>query len=76
MRLGMVMKAFLVSMIMMCIMAGAVSAATVEEKRQAIRNTTRETLDEIYRAQPKARDVVANPQAMPHFPLRMLNWAS
>lgn len=60
MRLRIFMKAFLVAMIMLSMMAGAVSAATVEEKRQAIRNMTRETLDEIYRVQPKARDVVAN----------------
>ena len=44
----------------MTMMMSVVSAATVEEKRQAIRNVTNETLNEVYQAQPKARSVVAN----------------
>jgi len=60
MRLKMFMRAFVISLLMMSMMAAVVSAASVEEKRQSIRNTTNETLNEIYNAQPKARDVVAN----------------
>ncbi|HAK72577.1 MAG TPA: hypothetical protein DCP36_01515 [Sporomusaceae bacterium] len=60
MRLKVFMKTFVILLLMMSMMAAVVSAASVEEKRQAIRNTTNETLNEIYNVQPKARDVVAN----------------
>ena len=60
MRLHMVIKTFTVLIALMVMTVGVASAATVEEKRQAIRNMTNETLHEIYRVQPNARDAVAN----------------
>jgi lipid-binding SYLF domain-containing protein len=54
------MKIFTVLMVMMVMSNTVVSAATVEEKRQAIRDTTNETLNEVYSVQPKAQDAVAN----------------
>lgn len=60
MRLNTFMKTFTVLMVMMVMTVTVVSAATVEEKRQAIRNVTNETLNEVYSVQPKARDAVAN----------------
>lgn len=60
MRFVTFVKAFTVLIVMMIMTITSVSAASVEEKRQAIRNTTNETLEEIYNAQPKAREAVAN----------------
>ncbi|MBP1763630.1 MAG: hypothetical protein H6Q65_688 [Firmicutes bacterium] len=60
MRLNTVIKTFTVLMVLMVMTVAVVSAATVEEKRQAIRNVTNETLNEVYSVQPKARDAVAN----------------
>lgn len=53
-------KTFALLTVLMVMTISAVSAATVEEKRQSIRNATTETLNEVYSAQPKARDAVAN----------------
>lgn len=60
MRLNTLMKILTLLVVMMVMTIAVVSAATVEEKRQAIRNVTNETLNEVYSVQPKARDAVAN----------------
>ncbi len=60
MRLNTIMKTFTILMVLMVTTIAVVSAATVEEKRQAIRNVTNETLNDVYSVQPKARDAVAN----------------
>ena len=54
------MKAFSLLIVLMFMTIAVVSAATVEERRQAIRNINTETLSEVYAAQPKARGAVTN----------------
>jgi lipid-binding SYLF domain-containing protein len=60
MRMNTFMKTFTLVLALMVMTIAVVSAASVEEKRQAIRNVTNETLNEVYSAQPKSRDAVAN----------------
>jgi lipid-binding SYLF domain-containing protein len=60
MRLNTGMKAFILLVALMVMTVAVASAASVEEKRQAIRNETRETLDKLYSVQPKARNAVEN----------------
>lgn len=60
MHLSTFMKAFTLLAVLLVMTIPVVSAASVEEKRQAIRNTTNETLNEVYSFQPKAREAVAN----------------
>jgi len=60
MRLNIFIKTFTILSVLMVMSIAMVSAATVEEKRQAIRNLTSETLNEVYAAQPSARDAVEN----------------
>jgi len=60
MRMNTLMKTFTILAVLMVMTIAVVSAATVEERRQGIRNVTNETLNDVYSAQPKARDVVAN----------------
>ncbi|HWR41274.1 MAG TPA: YSC84-related protein [Patescibacteria group bacterium] len=58
MRLKIFMKTLAISVGLMMLTMGVVSAATAEEKRQGIRKVTNETLNEVYQAQPKAQAVV------------------
>lgn len=60
MRRNTFIKTITILIVLMVMTIAVASAATVEEKRQAIRNVTNETLNEIYSVQPKARDAVAN----------------
>lgn len=60
MRINTFIKTFTTLTVLMVMTIGVVSAASVEERRQAIRNVRNETLQEIYSAQPKAKNVVAN----------------
>lgn len=53
-------KTFTILIVLMVMTITVVSAATIEESRQSIRNVTNETLHEVYNVQPKARDAVAN----------------
>jgi lipid-binding SYLF domain-containing protein len=59
MRLNTFLKTFTLWIVLMVMTIAVVSAASVEERRQAIRNITNETLNEVYSVQPKARDAVA-----------------
>jgi len=59
MRLNTVIKTITILIALVVMTVAVVSAATVEEKRQAIRNVTNETLNEVYSVQPNARDAVA-----------------
>lgn len=54
------MKSITLVVVWMMMTIAVASAATVEERRQEIRNLTKETLTEIYSVQPKARDAVTN----------------
>ena len=54
------MKTFTILAVLMVMTIAAASAASVEERRQAIRNVTNETLSEVYAVQPSARNAVAN----------------
>ena len=60
MNLNTFMKTNTILMVLMLMTIAVASAATVKERRQAIRNETNETLNKVYSVQPKARDVVAN----------------
>jgi lipid-binding SYLF domain-containing protein len=60
MRMNTFMKTFTILTVLMVMTIAVVSAATVGERRQEIRNVTNETLNEVYNVQPKARDAVAN----------------
>ena len=60
MRMNIFMKTFTILMVLMMMTIAVVSAASVEERRQAIRNITSETLSEVYSVQPKAKDAVEN----------------
>ncbi|QDR81257.1 YSC84-related protein [Sporomusa termitida] len=60
MRFNILTKIFTLLIVLLGMTGAVVSAATVEEKRQAIREATQETLNEVYSVQPKARDAVAN----------------
>ena len=74
MRMNSFIKTFTILTMLMVMTIGVASAATVEEKRQKIRNTTNETLNEIYSAQPKARDAVANAAGYAAFSITDAKW--
>lgn len=59
MRINRLMKIFTIFTVLMVMTIAMVSAASVEERRQAIRNVTNETLQEVYSVQPKAKKNVA-----------------
>lgn len=52
------MKVFTVLTIMLSLTVSAASAASVQEKREAIRNSTNETLNKLYNIHPSARQAV------------------
>jgi len=60
MRLNTFMKSFTILMVLMVMTVAVASAASVEEKRQSIRNVANDTLNEVYNVKPSARDAVAN----------------
>lgn len=60
MRMNTFIRTFTLLTILLVMTIGVVSAASVEEKRQKIREATAETLNEVYNAQPKSRAAVAN----------------
>jgi len=59
-RLNILTKIFTLLIALLGTAGAMASAATVEEKRQNIREATQETLNEVYSVQSKARDAVAN----------------
>jgi lipid-binding SYLF domain-containing protein len=60
MHIKTIMKTFTILTLVMVMTIGVVSAATVEERRQSIRSDKNETLQKVYNAQPRAKNVIAN----------------
>ncbi len=60
MFLNRIMKVGTILCVLLAMSIGVVSAKSVEEKRQVIRNIASDTLSEVYKLQPHAKNAVAN----------------
>lgn len=60
MQLNIFEKTFTILMVLLTLTVSVVSAASVEEKRESIRNTANRTLGKLYQIHPTAREAVEN----------------
>ena len=60
MLLSRIMKVSSILCVLLAMSIGVVSAQSVEEKRQEIRNIASDTLSEVYKLQPNAENAVAD----------------